>query len=238
MASTHPHQLTLAIETSNPSSSEAECSAVAIGSVEDGQLRLRANVPLRPRDRHDDALMPAVAEACRMAGVGPRDIRRLAVSVGPGGFTALRIAATTAKMIALAHGCECFAVPTGAAIARRVPPGCFAEAPVAVALAWKRDTVWVERFTSPRELISAGLEIIENLDFNACSTLICDSRFASMIEARRDAFGGLAVYEPVFDAGAVLEASATLAPIDPLELGPLYPREPEAVTKWRELHGS
>ena len=33
-----------------------------------------------------------------------------------------------------------------------------------------------------------------------------------------------------------LEAGLTLSGVDPISLAPIYPREPEAVTKWRAMH--
>jgi NhaP-type Na+/H+ or K+/H+ antiporter len=47
----------------------------------------------------------------------------------------------------------------------------------------------------------------------------------------------MAIVEPVFDAAACLRVGATLAPIDPVELVPIYPREPDAVTLWRARKG-
>jgi hypothetical protein len=41
--------------------------------------------------------------------------------------------------------------------------------------------------------------------------------------------------EPVFDPVAVHEASLGIEPIERAALVPLYPREPEAVTKWRAM---
>lgn len=41
------------------------------------------------------------------------------------------------------------------------------------------------------------------------------------------------IIAPVFSAEFVFRASLGKAAVDPLELAPIYPREPEAVTKWR-----
>lgn len=233
---TPPGRITLAIETSNPSSSGERWPAVALGRSTANGIEILTSVPLRPRDRHDDALMPAIDEACRAASIGPADLARVAVSVGPGGFTALRIAVTTAKMLALSRSCECIAVPTAAALARRCQPSHFDRGAVAIALAWKRDSVWIERFTAPDQRLSAGLERADQLDLTGCSALIADDRFAASLDARL-VHDQLAIETPRFDAAAVLEASMAIQPTDPLALAPFYPREPEAVTKWRELHG-
>jgi len=229
-------QLTLAIETSNPSSSGSEWPAVALGYPSGAGAVVLASAPLRPKDRHDDALMPAINEVCSAAGMTPGDLSRVAVSVGPGGFTALRIAVTTAKMLALSRDCGCISVPTAAALLRNVDSACFDRGTVAVALAWKRDSVWIERYASPRQRVHAGLERLDRLDLTECATLIADDRFTSTLDSRVR-HGSLAIEPPRFDASGVLAASLDMGVTDPISLTPLYPREPEAVTKWRELHG-
>jgi hypothetical protein len=45
---------------------------------------------------------------------------------------------------------------------------------------------------------------------------------------------GIEIREPMFSARACLELAARLPAIDPIELVPLYPREPDAVTLWRQ----
>jgi len=229
-------QLTLAIETSNPSSSGSEWPAVALGYPSGADTVVLGSAPLRPKDRHDDALMPAVNEVCSAAGITPGDLSRIAISIGPGGFTALRIAVTTAKMLALSTGCECISVPTAAALLRNVDSACFDRGAVAVALAWKRDSVWIERYASPRERLDAGQERLDRLNLADCATLIADERFVSTLGSRLR-HNSLAIEPPRFDASGVLAASLDMGVTDPISLTPLYPREPEAVTKWRELHG-
>ena len=93
--------LTLAIETSNPANGPGE---VAIGARAAEGTSVLAIEQVTPRGRHDDALMPAIDAALKRAGATPRDLKRVAVSVGPGGFTGLRIAVATAKVIAEATG--------------------------------------------------------------------------------------------------------------------------------------
>lgn len=227
--------LTLAIETSNPSSAESGWTAVAIGRPGSDRPKVLATANLQPIDRHDDALLPAIDRACREAGVLPADLDRIAVSIGPGGFTALRIAVTVAKMLSLAHGTACIAVPTAAALVRRAEDDPHAE--TGIALAWKRDSVWFERYRGTETRLSAGLQPVEHLDCSALGTIICDERFEQTLRQHRPAECSVTFCRPRFDAVAVLEASASIEPTPALEFAPFYPREPEAVTKWRELHG-
>ena len=47
---------------------------------------------------------------------------------------------------------------------------------------------------------------------------------------------GIIIDEPVLSAASCLMVAARLPGIDPVELVPLYPREPDAVTLWRARH--
>jgi tRNA threonylcarbamoyl adenosine modification protein YeaZ len=246
--------LTLAIEISNPSSWTRGCAwsqGVALGRV---HRRDRADVPAGQggpaelvRDdvlvellgveaidagaRHDDEVMPAIARLCERAGVAPAQLERVAVSAGPGGFTGLRIAVTTAKFIAEGVGAGCVGVPSAAVAARRVG----AAGRVAIAVASKGESAFVSVFESGRMVEEGRPMTAAELPGLACATLVGD-RF--LPEAMRAwAMGaGVAVVEPTFDPVACLEASAGWPVVDAGALTPIYAREPEAVTKWRQLH--
>lgn len=240
-------ELTLAIETSNPGpgktgllSDRPSRAGVALGLIgNDGSILTLGVEPLAPSSRHDDDLMPAIDRLCRRAGKQPRDLRRIAVSIGPGGFTGLRIAVVTAKAIAEATGALCIPVPTALGVGRRIDPALGAGRAIAVCLAWKDADVWVERFEptpSGHAPTSAGLMKINDLAQIAGSLLVADDEFVSILRQRGVLPHAARATAPVFDPAAILEAGAGLPDADPLALMPLYPREPEAVTKWRHLH--
>jgi tRNA threonylcarbamoyl adenosine modification protein YeaZ len=50
--------------------------------------------------RHGELLAPAIAEALATAGCTPRDLTKIAVGVGPGPFTGLRVGLVTARTMA------------------------------------------------------------------------------------------------------------------------------------------
>ncbi len=54
--------------------------------------------------RHVETLAPAIAMACQSAGVALRDLAAVAVDIGPGLFTGLRVGLGTAQGLALALG--------------------------------------------------------------------------------------------------------------------------------------
>ncbi len=66
---------------------------------------------------HASELMPAIAELLGRAEVGYGELEAIAVGVGPGTFTGLRIGVATARGLALAHGLQLRPVSSLAALA-------------------------------------------------------------------------------------------------------------------------
>jgi tRNA threonylcarbamoyladenosine biosynthesis protein TsaB len=105
--------LILGIETSGPRGSIAvrrdeECLAEVI--LEDA-----------PR-RHAQTLVVQIGDALRQLGLKIAELDAVAVSVGPGSFTGLRVGVVCAKTLAYASGCQLAAVDTLEAIAANSPP--------------------------------------------------------------------------------------------------------------------
>ena len=61
---------------------------------------------LADRARHARELLPAVVEAMERSGLSWSDLDAVAVGVGPGTFTGLRVGVTTARALGQAHGLE------------------------------------------------------------------------------------------------------------------------------------
>lgn len=92
----------LALDTATNAVTVAVCdgsTVVAESNVED-------------RLRHGELLAPAIDAVLRAGGVSPRDLRRIAVGVGPGPYTGLRIGIATATTMAAALGIEAVGVCT------------------------------------------------------------------------------------------------------------------------------
>jgi tRNA threonylcarbamoyl adenosine modification protein YeaZ len=227
----NPVPLTLAIEVSNPSSPEPGDRARGLGmgvAVGEGG-RLLGKELLHESARHDDDLMPAVDRLFVRLGLAPRDLRRVAVSAGPGGYTALRIAVATAKMLCEATGAACVSVPTALVVARRVEH----PRPFAIALQSKGEAAWVVEMDAAAD--GTGGRIMTAADVPSLRTpLLVADRFFPMTMAHAAAAQGIRIQRPGFDPAACLEAAAELPDIDPMDLLPLYPREPDAVTQWRK----
>lgn len=63
-------------------------------------------------DQHTVELMPQVDRLLAQAGARPADLQAVAVALGPGSFTGLRVALAAAKGLALANGLALLGVPT------------------------------------------------------------------------------------------------------------------------------
>ena len=80
-------------------------------SLDDGNQVLTERI-WRSKRHHTTELAPEVALILRDAGIGPADLNGLAVAIGPGSYTGLRIGLALAKGLALAHGTPLVGVPT------------------------------------------------------------------------------------------------------------------------------
>jgi len=88
---------------------------------------------------HSERLLGAIDSVIADAGWSPRDLQGLAVAVGPGSFTGLRVGISTVKGLALALDVPVTAVPTLDAMAAAVP---WASLPVCPVLHARRNEVY------------------------------------------------------------------------------------------------
>lgn len=77
-----------------------------------GDDKLIAEITLQTKKTHSELLMPHIAELLHMAGKSEADLTAVAVSIGPGSFTGLRIGLATAKALCYALGTPIIGVPT------------------------------------------------------------------------------------------------------------------------------
>jgi tRNA threonylcarbamoyladenosine biosynthesis protein TsaB len=63
-------------------------------------------------NNHTLELTPAIDEMLKQAGVEPSDLSGIAVAIGPGSYTGLRVGLALAKGLALANGLPLVGVPT------------------------------------------------------------------------------------------------------------------------------
>lgn len=89
-------------------SMDTSTSAISV-AVHDGERVLAERSVLDPR-AHTEHLAPLVHAALSAAGLRPADITDVAVGVGPGPFTGLRVGLVTARVLAYTVGAPCHGV--------------------------------------------------------------------------------------------------------------------------------
>lgn len=232
----------LAIEASNPSAGEGDESgtaSVAGARLEGGMPGAVTEARFTAASRKEDGLLPAIERVRESLDVPAGALRRVCVSVGPGGYTGLRVSVTVAKTLAFAAGAEAVAVPSAS-----VAPGDGRpERPFGVCLASKGAHAHLTVFEDPSALVGEAVGVISAEDVRASlldrgvSFLIADRYLPEPIRFAFEEAGG-AVLAPRFSAARCLTVGCVLPPTDPFGLVPVYAREPEAVRLWRERRSS
>jgi tRNA threonylcarbamoyl adenosine modification protein YeaZ len=204
-----------------------------------------------PRERFWDELRALASEA----GLDARtpEIGSVAVAIGPGGFTGLRVSIAFAKALALANGIPAVPVPSALVFAasHRAAGGAHGSGPWLVALAAKDGTAWVARVTRGLRMDEGASGPGESrgavVRADEFATLLgpvvadggvlladghLDAAFAEHARSAGAVQAPLAVDVRAF-AGISSEILASGGAVRAAELQPIYAREPEAVTKWR-----
>ena len=204
--------------------------------------------PHAERERFWDELRALFAEAALSADA----LGAVAVALGPGGFTGLRVAVAFAKSVAFARSVPVVGLPSAEVFAAS-DAARGGKGPWLVALASKSGTAFVAEVSSdgtgavrPESVRLAEPGVVMSAEtFGArCranavrgGVLLSDEHLdAGLAQVAIDA--GLAVRSLETDPAALLALAARdLAlgrTVEPHAVLPEYAREPEAVTKWRE----
>lgn len=150
----------------------ASCSA-AVVHFENGHTQvLAAHHEARTRG-HAEVLVPMIGEVMTTAGLSFSDLDRIAVTVGPGTFTGVRIGVATARGMAVACGLPVVGVTTLEAVAAGAAAAPEAKGcPIACVLDARRDEVYFQCFSA--EL--AALTEPQALAYSDASELIAVHR--------------------------------------------------------------
>ena len=105
--------------------------------------RVLGEITLNIAITHSERLLAAVDRLLADCGLAPADLEGLAVSVGPGSFTGLRVGLATVKGLAMALDLPIAPVPTLDALAARLP---FADAPVCPILDARKNEVYLSLY--------------------------------------------------------------------------------------------
>jgi tRNA threonylcarbamoyladenosine biosynthesis protein TsaB len=215
-----------------------ETSTLAGGAALLEDERIVGEYALDVRVTHCERVMAAVDRLVRDAGWRARDLEGLAVAVGPGSFTGLRIGLGTAKSLAWALAIPVAAVPTLDAMAVTLP---FASCPVCPVIVARRGEVYTSLYRW------AGLAMRREWDYLALAPEALAERLAEPTiligdgaagihspHARR---AGLAPRVPSAAAVGQLgrEALRRGETVTPAALAAIYLRPSEAELKRRAL---
>jgi tRNA threonylcarbamoyladenosine biosynthesis protein TsaB len=136
------------------------CGGVALLSDD----RLIGSLTLNSRETHSGRLLAAIERLQAEAAIGLDRLDAIAVSIGPGSFTGVRIGLSSAKGLAAAHGLPLVGVSTLEALAVRVGRDARLVCPVidarrkeVFAAAWR----WAEGDEVPDPVIAPGVMPIE-----------------------------------------------------------------------------
>ncbi len=110
---TSPSVTLLAVESS---AGPASC---AVLRRENGTERIVCTASVNNRLTHSQTLMPMIHDILKNAALSLSDITHLAVAVGPGSFTGVRIGVAAVKGLAFPSDLPCIPVSTLAGMARR-----------------------------------------------------------------------------------------------------------------------
>ena len=211
--------LLLALDTASP--------AVTV-AVHDGTSVLASDLFVDAR-RHGELVAPMVQRVLTVAGVAPRELTDLAVGVGPGPFTGLRVGLVSARTMAAVTGARLVGVCSLDVVARayldRAPAGSGAGAPgLVVATDARRGEVhWATYDRAGARLDGPGVARAADLASRLVPGTVAVGRGAQLYANVLPAVDG-----PLDPDAAVLAAVVVAGTVPLLAANPLYLRRPDA----------
>jgi len=187
---------------------------------------LLATAETAMRGEREERLMPVVAGALAEAGVRVAELDRVVCGAGPGSFTSLRIAASIAKGIAAASGCQLCAAGSLLLLAAGAPEPLRAGGYLAVLDAMRGEHFAVEIEMAPDGRVSqrSPVELLPSGEVarEAARRGLISLGAGAEVDARPHARG----------VGRV-----ALTTVDLASWEPEYGRLAEAQVKWEAAHG-
>lgn len=185
---------------------------------------IRADVTRIGATSHGELLAPTIAQALNDAGLAPGDLDAIAVGVGPGPFTGLRVGLVTARVMAEALGIPAYGVCSLDAIALQVVDEALCDQAFAIVTDARRREVYAATYDA------AGLRLT--------GPDVLPARELSAATRQGPVFGiGGALYAdeftdvraPEFVSAAWLGRVVVEHPDRVTDTTPLYLRRPDAV---------
>ena len=226
--------LTLALDTAT--------GVCTVGLVQDGHVLAEYDISVGLT--HSEGLMPQLDQMFARTGIKKEEIDRIAVSIGPGSFTGLRIGLAAAEAMAYAWQCGICGVNTLRAMAYNIPLAGVVLAPVL-------DAQKGNYYTAFYEWVSGELKELQPVEMADRETLLqqlqrCGKPVLLMGECERllkqDLPDGiLTAPEPVrlpkaSSVALAAEGRKVLTGEDVFTLRPYYIRKSEAEELWDKKH--
>ncbi len=182
---------------------------------------------------HAERLMPMIAAVLSAAGMTATDIRRVAVTLGPGSFTGVRTAVAAARAFRLAAGVEVVGVTSLAVIAHRaieIAGSSRAGRPLLVAIDARRDRLYAQLFGADAlDALSPPSEVTPAEALALAGThrvLLAGSGAAAVVEAAPDRALDIVATRLEPRAADLVRLAIDLRPLD--QILPIYIRQPDA----------
>lgn len=229
----------LAIETATLA------SGVALATAD----KLVAEIIVQTKKTHSERLMPHIEQLLELGQVAKEDITAIAVSIGPGSFTGLRIGLATAKALAYVWNVPVIGVSTLAALAYACPapnslicPLLDAQKGNVYQAVYRWEKGILQEVIPPR--VIAHQEAINELAGQPLPVIMLGEGAVLFQEAIVAAAGPIELAPPHIilpRAGSVALLGHQLLKQgirhDVMTLEPLYIRRSEAEVLWEQRHG-
>jgi tRNA threonylcarbamoyladenosine biosynthesis protein TsaB len=196
--------------------------AVCQAAVFDGDRPLLALCEPMARG-HQEALAPMAREAMHKAELAFADLDRIAVTVGPGSFTGVRVGLAFAKGLSLALDIPCVGVGTLAALAASLggpPERC------AAVIDAGRGSVYLQIFEGSVELVAPDILPLETAAARLAELAPVDSLVGPQAARLVQALPAAHAVELIAPAAGAIARMAQYAAVVPPR--PLYLRPPDA----------
>ena len=202
-------------------------------AVTDGSGML-AETTWRSQQNHGAELLLAAMALLERAGSGIREVTHLAVALGPGGFSALRVGLATVKGLALPAGLPVAGIST---FDVEAAPYFAADAPLYALLpAGRGEVAWAyygDAASAARARIESGLSAPEDLLARALPKALFCGEGAGLLAPHAPAAllsGPPPTRQPATLARLALDRFARGDVDDPVTLEPIYARAPSIST--------
>jgi tRNA threonylcarbamoyladenosine biosynthesis protein TsaB len=212
-----------------------ETATIEVGVAVADETGPLASVTARPGRRQAETLHPAIVDTCRIARITPAELDAIAVDIGPGLFTGLRVGVAAAKALAGALGIPVVTATSLEVLKAACPSVLGAVVPV---IDMRRGEVaWLMpprpasevRVGTPAELAAELARLAEGV---GPVLLVGDLEPAPF-------FGGAELAAPPVASLAVVAIAAMKNGrcCDPATVRPLYGRDADARINWSSRQG-